>query len=442
MTIKLIAENCIDPAKALGLEGTPFENPKDLEKNKELRILDIIYTLRSMVEKMRPGQEIIIPLSGNTSHGRVTVQIAIGKDTSTNFHFRIIDTHGALLAKENYGLIDLLQIGTMLAVNKINDLTFKDLTLDQVTDNGVWKAIIDFNIGYRKAQQIQDLFQPIFNRYRDVLKKSPKTTHQHQKPANNTGEDSTVMAWIESKASPVLYNLIVLNRINVGFEILAKLNPETFQKRVQEHRSSGKRKAKDDVEQLIDAGIIQFEKIYSELNAVLAKDYNPANTQSEIKRLQEANAKLARDLFQLADFESAITDAKRKEEMDTARLMFCVESKQSSKKVDSELKIPEKSTLFKSDAEKKYEKWQQKKAEYSDYLKKKADVPKQREVIQEQISLNSNQIADWEKAGSRHANYRKVLEYLYNNYPVHDKAAVKVTVADIDKAEDWVVLDG
>ncbi len=441
MTIKLIAENCIDPGKALGLEGTPFENPNDLVKNKELRILDIIYSLRSLVEKMRPGQEIIIPLSGITSHGRVTVQIAIGKDTFTNYHFRIIDTNGALLAKENYGLIDLLQIGTMLAVNKINDLTFKDLTLDQVTDNGVWKAIIDFNIGYRKAQQIQDLFQPIFNRYRDVLKKSPQTTHQHQKPANNTGEDSTVMAWIESKTSPVLYKLIVLNRINVGFEILAKLNPETFQKRVQEHRSPDKKKAKDGVEQLIDAGITQFEKIYSELKAVLVKDYNPANAQSEIRRLQETNGKLAKDLFQLADFASAKTDAERKEEVDTARLKFCVESKQSSKKADSELKIPEKSTLFKSDAEKKYEKWQQKKTEYSDYLKKKADVPTQIACIQEKIDLNNTQIADWEKAGLRHADYQKVLEHLYNNYPFHDKAAVKVTVEGIDKADEWAVLN-
>jgi hypothetical protein len=443
MAIKLISEKVVDPANALGLEGTPFEAIGNREKNKELRILDIIYSIKSHVEKMRPGQEIILPLSGNTPKGSVTVQIAIGKNTSTNYYLRIIDTQGALLEKDSLGFKDLLQMATILAVNKANDLTFRDLSLDQVADYKMWKAIIEYNIRDRKAQQIAELFQPILNHYVGVLKKTAHTTHQHQITMNNNGEDSSVMAWIESKASPVLYDLIVLNRINVGLDIMQKLYPGSVYKILDKDHPdfNRQRDASQGIYQLLVAGKKQFDERYAKLKEILGKDYNPSNAQSEITRLNHANQKLAKDHSQLAAFASPQTDKERVQEVIDARLKFCVASDQSSKKPDDQLVIPAKSTLFKSEAEKKYEKWQKKQTEYKDYLQRKADIPKQCAAIQERIDLNNAQIKDLEKAGLRHADYQKVLEHLYNNYPFHDKAAVKVTVEGIDKADEWAVLN-
>lgn len=419
-----------------------FDSPENAASNYRLRLLDITYGLRKRAKQLKPGQEILIPCSAKSSAGSHTFQIAIGKDAGGSYHFRFIDTDGNHIKTEDLGLRDYWNIAKILVTSKMDDLGFKNLTLEQATDPHIWEILISHNLGNARTNELKELFQTVVKYFIENLKCEPATIRKHQIQHAATCEDTSVMAWIETVVSPVLYQMIELHRIIVGFKKLEEYQAKYGVQQLTVTYGEKQYVGQEVIDLLKGFGKRRFEEIYAKLEGILNNQFDSGAANRDMKRLGDETKRLNEEFKFWSAINDPGTEAKLRQDAAEVRLEFCVESKQSSKKPDAELIIPKRWPLLPNSAQPEdvvlWEIYQKKLRDLNNLLESKKQAPAKIAAIEEDIESVANKTRDLSKAPTRHKEYQALLEHFYNNFPYRDEKKVKVEFEDFTNFEDVV----
>lgn len=420
-----------------GLATLSFDAPEHTELHNEERMQDVIYTFRRNAKKLKPGQEILIPGGAHSSlMGGHALQFAIGKDEKGTFHFRIIDTGATHINQEELGLKDIFNIGRILLTGKMNDLGFKDLTIEQATDPAIWKILMKYYLGEFKTSDLKEIYNPICHHFVNACHSQPTAMRRHEIQHNATSSESSVMAWIETSADPILFQLVDLHRILSGFQKLEALENSGWNELEIVHNGMTLF-GKEAFKALKEAGKKQFEEKYSRLKKVLGKPFNEKDNNDEMHKLADANEKIVRELNTCGTLIDPVYQAKLLEECEEARVAYCVETKQNSKK---EVKSPSTSMIpdiLRTEVQ-LWKAYQKKKADYeiASSVQYKKETRARIAALKEDIVANAQKQKDLTKGKYYHVEYGSLLEHLYNNFPFRDLSKIKVEFEDFIPLED------